>query len=246
MTSPQDLRGRYRKREFVAVKPVLPPGSSVEDLSFEECFFSGCTFAVREGTFESPDRWARIVRLNVKDCRLSGCHLGPIILQDAIIDGLRTDDLHVWGAVYRRVVLRGRIGPLLIGDLVVAPAGSDKETAATCRAWTREHYARQTDFALDLSAAEFTGEVDLRGVPARLVRRDPETQAVVRKAKVLDRRYRQLDLLGAPWDLTIDAMFDPGEDAEDRVLIAPKRDRRFKKWLEAIRILRAEGIADPD
>ncbi|MBI2394642.1 MAG: hypothetical protein HYV09_34050 [Deltaproteobacteria bacterium] len=236
---------RFVNRLFSAVKP-LASSSLHQGLAFENCTFEGCAFARRLGTFEDPMRWATIRRLSVKSCKARGCSLGPIFLEDSIVDGLDVEHLHVWGAVYQRLTLRGRIGGLVLDDRVAVPHGETKEISDRCWAFHRAHYARQTDWAIDISQAEFTKEIDVRGIPARLIRRDRETQAVVKRINAAARRDRQLLPEDSPWIAIIDRLFDPSWDQEDALLVAPRRYRHFKKWLEGIRILRDAGIADPD
>ena len=77
---------------------------------------------------------------------------------------------------------------------------------------------------MDISQGEFE-EFELRGVPARLVRRDPETQVIVRLEKVqaMQKIWRDLDLAGTPWPIAFQNMSQWG--LEDTVLVAPNAGR---------------------
>ncbi len=100
-----------------------------------------------------------------------------------------------------------------------------------------------TDWALDISAAEFE-EFDIRNVPADLIRRDSETQVIVRRERVAETEkiWRNLDLAGTPWALGLTNMLAQG--LRDKLLVAPKRRKDFDRWLSGLRLLQREGIAE--
>jgi hypothetical protein len=109
-----------------------------------------------------------------------------------------------------------------------------------------EEYYASVDWAVDISNAEFV-EADLRSLPARLVKRDPETQVVVRRERVLATReiWERLDLSATPWDVALENMIL--FNWSDRVLVAPKANRRdFERHLNGLRALRRAGVAELD
>jgi hypothetical protein len=88
-------------------------------------------------------------------------------------------------------------------------------------------------------------ELELAGIPARLVRRDPETQAVVTRQAALSGEWRDLKRVqGTVLGLGIQQMLKRGDD--DTVLVAERRARDFKQLREGIQELRAAGVAEPD
>lgn len=97
------------------------------------------------------------------------------------------------------------------------------------------------DWALDISQGQFSG-LELRGMPSRLVRRDPETQVVVRRARALDERWKTLEI--GSYSIPLEDLV--AGDVEDVVLVARRRGRRFEEEMAALRLLRSEGIAEPD
>jgi hypothetical protein len=100
------------------------------------------------------------------------------------------------------------------------------------------------DWALDISEARFTGvELYRSDIPARLIRRDPETQAVVHREVLLGSAWREI-LADSSWRFAIHRFLETGFD--DTVLVACKRGRYFDEGMAAIRCLRAAGLADPD
>jgi hypothetical protein len=143
------------------------------------------------------------------------------------------------------VTLKGRCDKLMIhgitgrGDIDVGGSG-----VLPYRALCDEFYAT-VDWALDIREAEFEDFcIRTRGVPAHLVRRDPETQAVIRRDKVLSGKWREMGL--SPFTLfTIKEMIEGGQVAD--ILVAAKRDKKhFKPVMDDIRRLREAGIAEPD
>jgi hypothetical protein len=99
------------------------------------------------------------------------------------------------------------------------------------------------DWALDISKAE-AEEMDIRSVPARLIRRDPETQVVITRAAAASGEWRKLDLSRTYWSVAIQGFLNDGN--ADLVLVAPKRSDRFRDLLNGLRMLRQVGVAEPD
>ncbi len=105
-------------------------------------------------------------------------------------------------------------------------------------------YYESVDWALDISRAESV-ELQLRGIPAELIRRDPETQVVVTRKAAMAGEWRELkSVQDSVYCFSLDRMLKQG--AEDIVLVADKRARDFKQSYAAIHDLRAAGIAQPD
>jgi hypothetical protein len=104
-------------------------------------------------------------------------------------------------------------------------------------------YYRHVDWALDISEGEFK-DLELRGVPARLIRRDPETQVLITRKVALQGPWRDLDFRSNVTPACISLFL--GRDEPDYVLVAPKRSRRFRDCVADIELLRKAGIAEPD
>jgi hypothetical protein len=96
---------------------------------------------------------------------------------------------------------------------------------------------------LDIREAE-AEELEIRGVPARLIRRDPESQVVITRQKAMEGTWRQLNLEKTHWGYSIDRMLRSGEP--DIVLVAGRRDRQYRDLLAGLRTLREAGVAEPD
>ncbi len=162
------------------------------------------------------------------------------------MDGLQTAGLlQAWGSVFRRVTLPGKVGRVMITPLV----GAQHLSTPLQQAFDDErdrYYANMDDFALDISQAEAV-ELEITGIPARLIRRDPETQAVVTREAVLSGEWRELEhVQDTELGIGIQELLKGKDGTDDSVLVAHKRSRNFKKLLAGIEELRAAGIAQPD
>ncbi len=229
------MMNEARGRSFVGLHDQ--GGARIVDLDLVGCRFESCvlsaTRVVRSRTL------VRSVKL--EQCEQKGCYVGAAVFEDVVVDGLRSSEvLQVWGAVFRHVVLKGRLDRLMLSPTVAPSTANWAEQRAFADA-AAAFYA-ETDWALDISEADFKG-VDIRGVPADLIRRDPETQAVVRRANAADERWRSIDLSKTYWDVTIELMLKEGR--EDVVLVVPKRaGKKRADLIDGIKRLRDAGVAD--
>jgi hypothetical protein len=147
------------------------------------------------------------------------------------------------GALFKHVTLRGKIGRLMVTPLI-GPRHLNTPEQAAFDEQREAYYYQNVDWALDISEAEAV-ELELAGIPARLVRRDPETQAVVTRQAALSGEWRDLKRVqGTVLGLGIQQMLKRGDD--DTVLVAERRARDFKQLREGIQELRAAGVAEPD
>lgn len=227
----------FEKQDF-SLQSDQNSGRVFEDLEFRRCrFISGYLSAAQGPELRSTAR-----RIRITDCERFGAQIGSAIIEDAVVDGLKTHGLlQTWAAVFKHVTLRGRIGRIMLSDLAQGHLPQDPEKQRLFDAANAAYY-RGVDWALDLSEAQFE-EVDIRSVPARLIRRDPRTQAVVRRERALAGTWRTLDLRDT-WEAYFEGMLRRG--SSETILISPKRDRRFADYVRGIELLRDAGIADPD
>ncbi len=177
--------------------------------------------------------------MTFRDCRVRGIGIGPVIVEDTLIDGLWTaQPVFVWGPALKHVTIRGRVGSVMISD-VHKPAASPVEERAFLDA--NRAYYRSVDWALDITEAEFE-EADIRGVPGDLVRRDPRDQVLVRRDDLLDGRWRSIDLDGTYWPTSLQLMLN--HNWESQVLLAPRGDKAYRMLVRGLMRLRDAGIAD--
>ena len=107
-------------------------------------------------------RGVRLVR-----CKSNYLSIGPAIIEDVTIDGLAMyQSMLIFGAVFRHVTLRGRIGRIIYNpqyEWAVLPTHDPRLEAAFLEA--NAAYWATVDRALDIREARFSS-VTLRGIPA--------------------------------------------------------------------------------
>ncbi|RBJ74522.1 hypothetical protein C3L29_033635 [Pseudomonas sp. MWU12-2534b] len=183
--------------------------------------------------------------VHLKNCIANGCGIGPAIFESVEIEGLATNDLLIiWAAIFDRVKLAGDIGKMKINSWAHFTDRTEVTQGPFTRA--REKYYRQVDWALDISEARFKG-FDVTGIPARLFRRDPETQVVVTRERLAaDNGQRLARADGNVWLPWIRGALSDG--SSDSVLVtplgAPKRKR--DEFLNGLQQLRELEIVEPD
>lgn len=152
-----------------------------------------------------------------------------------------------FGTVFKHVVLQGRFNDLMISNDTL-PRGDLNPpyqyiSVEQFRAANAEYYS-DVNWALDISQGEFK-DLEIRDIPARLIRRDPETQVVVTKKRLLAcEDWQELAFDAAPWSLSFRRLLN--SYCDDMTLIAPKRDRKFPLYMADLQLLRDAGIAEPD
>jgi hypothetical protein len=175
-------------------------------------------------------------------CEEIGCAVENPIIENVLIDGLKTSDLlQCWGAVFKHMILKGNIGRIMISPIIAAGMAKPREQQAFDE--SNEKYYETVDWALDISEARFY-ECDIRGVPTCLIRRDPENQVVVTREKALLGEWKKLELSKTYWSGWIDLFLKSGDP--DSILIAPKQHPNYKNWLDGLKMLRDAGVAEPD
>jgi hypothetical protein len=213
-------------------------GRTFSGIEFRKCSFLSSVISItRDPTLRSTVRDVKLLQ-----CEQRGCALKGAVVEDVLVDGFKTNGLfQTWGAVFKHVTLRGKIERVMISPSVAPSVATQKQQRAFDEA--NAAYYATVDWALDISEAEFH-EIDIRRVPARLIRRDTKTQVVVTRERAMEGRWRTLDLSKTDWATWIDLFLKDGDP--DLVLAAPKRDRRYRDLLDGLTALRDAGVAEPD
>jgi hypothetical protein len=213
-------------------------GRIIEGVEFEHCTFRNCHLSVSS----DPNLRTTVRDVQLSNCQVVNCLVHAAIFRDVQFNDLISNDIiKVWGAVFERVTLAGTFGSIMLSPLV-NPLEPDSPVQRTFDAAAEQFYA-SVDWALDISNA-VVEELDIRSVPAALIRRDPETQVVVRRANVAGAPWRGLDLPGTYLVTLLELFLE--SDAPDAVLVAPKRDPHMSEYVQGLRILQRAGVADPD
>jgi hypothetical protein len=209
----------------------------IEDRELRQCSMLGCVLS----TVSDVRARAIVRRITAQQLRVAGCHASGVIFEDCTLDGLATTaDLQILDScTFKHVVIRGRIGRLLITQRPLSR--SDDISDAFEKA--NQTYYDAVDWALDIGGAE-AQELELRGIPARLIRRNPETQVVFKRESVLRREWEQIDLAGTPLRTWLDDLLSFGWP--DGVFVAPVLSRRRDRVLDALHRLRETGVAEPN
>jgi hypothetical protein len=213
----------------------------IENLRFENCEFNNGGLSLTT----SIDARTTVRNVELMNCRLNGCHCGPAIFEDVSVSGLETNDLVLlWGALFRRVTLRGSLGKFKL-NLVVDTVDHSAKIQSPFDQF-RERYYSEGVWALDIREAKFK-EFEIRGIPSSLVLRNPESQVVVTRERALDEAWRyKVSPSNELWPFMIDMFLSDGE--ADRVFVVPmnapkkKRDTLMKQLDE----LREAGVTIPD
>ncbi len=224
--------------------PDLCTGAVHTDCEFRRCYFEGLSLSVTH----DPRSRSTVRNIRLIDCSQRGCAVYSPIVEDVMVDGLNTNGqlLQVSGAVFKRVVLRGKIDRLMLSNEVFPSILIDEgERNRRIRAFKEANadYYRHVDWALDISQGKFK-ELDIRGVPAHLIVRDPETQMVVTRQKALEGRWRELQFNEGLFQISIHDLLQTDEPST--VLVAPKRHRKFQYYVKDLRMLQDAGVAEPD
>ena len=213
-------------------------GALLRDLHVRGCSFFHCGLSITH----DPDKRSHVQRVIIEDCNLRSCSIGSAIVEDSVIRSVRSKSLiRAEGAVFKHVTFEGEFNE--IGLIPAMPLLSETmHDVAAMRAASSAFY-QHVDWAIDIRGANFRC-FDIAGIPARLIRRDPKTSCVIRREKVVDGRWRNLDLRNTHWPVAIGDLLE-SED-EDSVLVAGRRDRDFRALVAGIELLRQSGIAEPD
>lgn len=222
-------------------KNLDAPHPLLENLHFEKCFFDNCTL----GQANSPDQRLVLRNIELVNCRQRACDLGSAVIEDTLVDGLGREGripLFAWGAVYKHVTLKGKLSLMKLNQFV-----SPTASASTQANWdtANRSYYHSVDWALDIKEAEFQGSLDIHCVPGRLIRRDPETQVLVKRETLNQIDWRELPWGKSAFDIALEWFLNDGL-YDDVVLIASKRATGFKDEMLAITMLRKQQVAVAD
>lgn len=165
----------------------------------------------------------------------ANCSVHAVRFEDVTVDGLSLARLHWFsGCVFKHVTLKGRIGPLMT---IPVNEGIEAGVRTAFNAAIEEYY-RDVDWALDISEAEFS-DADFYMVPGHLVRRDPETQFLLRRDVVEKTQGAEL-----PAYAGIAVSRFEATPFDSLVTVAPRRSKHFARYLEELEYLRRAGLAE--
>jgi hypothetical protein len=209
-----------------------------EDIEFRRCNFESCAISITH----DPRHRSTVHNVKVIDGVQRGCAINSAIVEDVLIDGLKTNGVfQALGAVFKRVTLRGKLGRIMLASAVPG-LNESREDLRPLELANIDYYAT-VDWALDISEAQ-AEEIDIRRVPARLIRRDPATQVVITREKAMQGKWRTLDLSETHWATSLEYFLKEGDP--DVVLVAPRSHRKFRQLHDGLNALRDAGVAEPN
>jgi hypothetical protein len=166
-------------------------------------------------------------------CRMDACDAEGVFFDEVTVDTLRFAQLRpISGCVFRHVTLRGKIGSIMIIGPGLGLPDDAKRVAATV-----EKY-KEVDWALDIRDAVFTSAAEFFGVPGDLIRRDENTQVLLRREAFSGMDWRDLPPSVGTWARRFESTpFD------SIVAVACKGSKRFRDDMADLEWLHAKGLA---
>lgn len=228
-------------REFVGLRDTRLPGRKprvIEDMRVQDCRFVDCHLSATRNVRKR----AVVRRVELVNCELESCYIGPIVAEDVTIDGIRSlGKISVWAPALKHVAISGRVGRVQISRFVAPTVATASETEAFLKA-NAEFYA-ETDWALDVSAVDAL-ELDIRGVPGHLVRINPETQVVVWRQRLLETDWRKnSEIMASGWAISLEDIEADGLDST--VLAACERDPHHEALQRGLDAIVDAGLTNP-
>jgi hypothetical protein len=228
----------FEGREFADVYDDAS-GGVFRGFRFIDCAFVSCWLSISD----DADK-----RTTFRDVELVGashinCGLNSAVVEDVIVEGLtsKRDPLFCRGAVFKHVVLRGDVDRIVLKPHPIS--GAEDQAVAKSFSEFRRAYYSDVDWALDISEVSCV-ELNIHSIPGDLVRRDPRTQAIVRRDSISANLLSGISWLGPEFTMSLELFLNRGD--EDVVLIAPKKKPQFSRLVDEIERLRDAGIADRD
>lgn len=228
----------YRTYHFQSLREERP-GLNLQDIHVERSTFTSCNI-----TPQSNLPWDRSIFQNVviRDCLSEGNGVRGAVFEDITVDGLRTSSmLLLFGVACKHVTLKGRIGRVKFVDRF-APSPSDP--ANTAYAAANELYYQSVDWALDVRDVDPT-DLDLTGVPGRLVLRDPAVSVLLTKS-IPHQLVTHERIAGTTISVALDYLHRYSLVNEVVCVNWPRNNPRQALEAEAIKFLKGEGYAEPD
>ncbi len=163
----------YEHRQFERLRTVDQP-ALFSGISLRDCEFRSCKLC----QWVDPAYPIRVLDVTATSCRFSGNSVAGVWFENVVVDGCVTgeDALTLRGCLFRHVIVRGAAGDWIVNDMRRDVPESEYDAFSDA---ARKFYAGG-EWALDISEAVFESAA-LFSLPGDLIRRDPETQFLVRK-----------------------------------------------------------------
>jgi hypothetical protein len=180
-------------------------------------------------------------RLTLRDISLVrvrhfACSPHGVVFDTCSVENLRGGGMapsFLMGCVFRRTTLAGWIGGVMWRWQVDF---NDPNASQKIHAWNLKFY-EGVDWALDITKADFSFHEGLIGVPARLVRRDPDKHFVMTR-ECANRLMTHKS--GSVWDVSAQRLLESPMD--DVVIVTGGQGARLEEEMTVARKLRKRGF----
>ncbi len=238
----------YRDKTFQGLRDG-ESSRTFSGFSFVNCHFQSSLLYCKIAELSQR---ARLTNIELRGCSHAGCSLNGGTVEDVFVENFRTaKKFGAWGTVFKHVTFKGKNGRLMFSDLFELPfKGKTTSLQRNFEKANSEYYAT-VDWALDIKEAEFD-DFDCRGVPSRLVRRNPETQMMITRERALANKDA-IGVGGEHWEGMIKLFLDDSlgfaSPAGDAIYVVPRKPPRGfdrQSLVAGIEALRRAGVAEPD
>jgi hypothetical protein len=206
---------------------LVGSGETYSDFELVGDTLESCVLA----QFDDPGFGLVVRDALIKGCTVDRCAVQQVYFEDVTVEDLNVKQLHqLYACVFNRVTLKGKIGPIM----TVPPHNglADRDTFIN---GIMEKY-QKVDWALDISQASFA-DASFYYVPGDLIRYDPATQVLLRRATFSGIDRDELPESAQIWVDRFDATpFD------SIVAVAPQRSKYFADYMRDIEWLRERNL----
>lgn len=227
----------------------------IDTMRFDKCSFI-ITVLSKDNNLV-PESRTRLNNLYFKNCTINGrgSSQQKAYLEDVTFENMKVtaDVLRLSGTIFNRVIFKGNFDRIVLSsshngifylDENCELINADEEKAIPLNQYAENEY-KAIEWALDISQAEFSLCEIRESIPAHLIKRNPETQMLLKYDKVAASNWENNEAIqGSYAHYFCRRVLKSGKD---RVIVAPIRNKKdFAIEMEAIKILKEEGIAELD
>lgn len=222
------MRRRFSSETFEHLR-AYGSGQTHSEIDLDRVKFVGCVF----GQQDDPEFGFVVRDVTATRCRTDNCSVQGVRFEDVTVDGLTTKHQQLGGCLFRHVTLKGKIGPIMTTPV---HRGVAEDIRAAMNTALVDYY-KDVDWALDISEAEFA-DADFYMVPGDLVRRDPETQFLLRRDVIVPAKDQ------IPLGPSIAASRFESTPFDSIVAVVGRRSKNFARDLEEFEQVRKAGLAE--
>lgn len=211
-------------------------GLVIDRVAFDSCYVPRTS---------TPGTFTTIADITLANVSHANCELHTARLERVHVDGLKrigSDPLFLWGCVFDRVVLAGNVAGLKINRSVGIGAPVPPEDQALWDRAVKLQY-EAVDWALDISRARFAGGVTFEALPGDKIRRDCETQALVKRDKLRETDWEKLDFGDSGFGIAL-GWFIERSQFDSVVLAARVASKHGAQDVAVLDTLRKQSVAE--